>query len=101
MLGVSSFCGSSGREADGTRQQRAGRADRLTVMVSDTTPAARAVQTRLYRAAGGEKRLLMALRMSEDVRRIAEADRLHHHPKAPLRHARWTCPCGSRPWRPE
>ena len=51
-------------------------------MVSDTTPAARAVQTRLYRAAGGEKRLLMALRMSEDIRRIAEAGVRFHNPSA-------------------
>lgn len=51
-------------------------------MDSDTTPAARAVQTRLYRAAGGEKRLLMALRMSEDIRRIAEAGVRFHNPSA-------------------
>ncbi|MBM4365381.1 MAG: hypothetical protein FJ102_04150 [Deltaproteobacteria bacterium] len=49
---------------------------------SDTTPGARAVQTRLYRAAGGEKRLLMALRMSEDMRRIAEAGIRFHNPAA-------------------
>ncbi len=51
-------------------------------MVSDTTPAARAVQTRLYQAAGGEKRLLMALRMSEDIRRVAEAGVRFHNPSA-------------------
>lgn len=41
--------------------------------VGDTAPAARAVLTRLYREAGPEARLKMALQMSEDVRRIAEA----------------------------
>ncbi len=43
------------------------------MIVSDTTPAAQAVLTRLYRAAGPEKCLRMALRMSDECRRVSES----------------------------
>jgi hypothetical protein len=39
-------------------------------MISDTTPAARAVLTALYRKAGQEKCAMMALQMSADYRAI-------------------------------
>lgn len=40
-------------------------------MISDTTPAARAVLTELYRKAGPGRRAMMALRMSDEGRAIA------------------------------
>ena len=40
------------------------------MVVTDTTPAARAVLTALYRKAGPEKCLWMALQMSEECREI-------------------------------
>jgi hypothetical protein len=54
----------------------------MTGMVSDTTPQARAVLTGLYRKAGPEARLRMALRMSEDFRAITESGIRSRHPGA-------------------
>jgi hypothetical protein len=45
----------------------------MTEMLSDTRPEARAVLTSLYRGAGREACLRIALRMSEDFRGIAES----------------------------
>lgn len=43
------------------------------MVFSDTTPAAQAVLTRLYRAAGPAECLRMALRMSDECRRVSES----------------------------
>jgi len=43
------------------------------MVVSDTSPAAQDVLTRLYRAAGQEKCLKMALQMSDECRRVSES----------------------------
>ena len=49
------------------------------VIHSDTTPAAEAVQLELLRAMSGEKRLLLAIEMSEFARELAkEGIRLQH-----------------------
>lgn len=57
--------------------------------VTDTAPAARAVLTRLHREAGPEKRLLMALRMSDDCRRVSESGVRSRMPSASDDEVRW------------
>ena len=52
------------------------------MMPSDTTPAARAVLTGLYRKAGQERCLRMALQMSDEGRGIALSGIRFHHPGA-------------------
>ncbi|HME35449.1 MAG TPA: hypothetical protein VKF84_09435 [Candidatus Sulfotelmatobacter sp.] len=47
--------------------------------ITDTSPAARAVQLRIERATTGEQRLLMALEMSLFARDLAEAGIRHEH----------------------
>jgi len=56
---------------------------------TDTTPAAQAVLTRLYQAAGPEKRLLMALQMSEECRRISISGIRARMPDATEGQVRW------------
>ncbi len=56
---------------------------------TDTTPAARKVLTGLYRAAGPEKCLQMALQMSEECRRISIAGIRARIPEATEEQVRW------------
>lgn len=58
-------------------------------MATDTTPAARSVLTRLYQAAGPEKRLQMALQMSEECRRITVSGIRTRTPEATEDQVRW------------
>ena len=56
---------------------------------TDTTPAAQAVLTRLYRAAGREKCLHMALQMSDECRRVSESGIRARLPNATDEEVRW------------
>ncbi len=51
-------------------------------MITDTSPGARAVLTGLYRKAGPERCLRMALQMSEDYRAIAASGIRFRRPDA-------------------
>ncbi|HEY3975556.1 MAG TPA: hypothetical protein VGM18_21335 [Candidatus Sulfotelmatobacter sp.] len=48
---------------------------------SDTTPEAREVQFRIYRAMSGEQRLLLAYEMSMFARELARARIISDHPE--------------------
>jgi hypothetical protein len=48
---------------------------------ADTSQAAREIQVEAYRAMGGPRRLMAALEISEDVRRIAVAGFRARHPE--------------------
>ena len=52
------------------------------MIVTDTSPAARAVLTGLYQKAGPEKCLRMALQMSDECRSIAASGIRFRHPDA-------------------
>jgi hypothetical protein len=51
------------------------------VTLSDTTPEARAVQTRIQQSMSGEQRLLTALEMSDLTRELARARIRREHPE--------------------
>lgn len=59
------------------------------VFISDTTPAAQAVLTRLYRVAGPERCLRMALQMSDECRRVSESGARARMPSASDDEVRW------------
>ena len=46
----------------------------------DTTPEAHSVQTAAYRRMGGERRVMIALELSETVRELARARIRRDHP---------------------
>lgn len=47
---------------------------------ADTDPEARQVQLDAYRAMTGEQRLALGFRLSEELRRVADAGRAHRVP---------------------
>jgi hypothetical protein len=53
------------------------------VPVSDTTPAAQAVQDEIHRKMSGEQRVILAFEMSMFVREIARAGIQQQHPDWP------------------
>jgi len=55
----------------------------FAVIMTDTTPSARALQWRVQRAMTGEERLLMALEMSVFVRELQKARIHQEHPEWP------------------
>jgi hypothetical protein len=52
----------------------------VAVRVSDTGPAAQAIQTEIYRRMTGEERLLLALEMSDFARELAAQRIRDDHP---------------------
>ncbi len=49
--------------------------------ITDTSPSAQALQTRVQRAMGGEQRLLLAFEMSLFVRELARQQIREEHPE--------------------
>ncbi len=56
---------------------------------ADTTPAAWNAQLTAWRRMGGERRLLTAMRMSDDIRNVSAAGITHRHPEYDQREVRW------------
>ena len=54
-----------------------------TMVITDTSPEAQAVQLRVQRAMSGEQRLLLALEMSLLARDLAKARIRREHPEWP------------------
>ncbi len=50
------------------------------VPISDTSPAARAIQFDIFRSMSGEQRLLLAFEMSDSIRELSRAGIRHDHP---------------------
>jgi hypothetical protein len=55
----------------------------LAVPITDTTPAAQAIQLQVQRAMSGEQRLLMAFEMSMFARELASERIRREHPEWP------------------
>jgi Rv0078B-related antitoxin len=53
------------------------------VALTDTTPAAQALQLKIQRSLGGEQRLLLALEMSLFARELGRANIRQQHPDWP------------------
>ena len=53
------------------------------MQMSDTTPAAQAIHTEIYRKMAGEQRLLLALEMSDFARELAAQRIRDDHPDWP------------------
>lgn len=55
----------------------------------DTTDEAREAQFRAWRSMGGERCLLLAMQMSDEIRRVTAAGIRHRHPNYSDGEVRW------------